>query len=110
LQPGPFTSASPGGGLAIRIVRKPQNTITGDGTLKFSGFKGAIHYELTGNAQNLQALAPRLRGALKTTPEIAAAAFRAGSAVLSLADGRDRRITVTAMTAGDSTCFFEIAD
>ncbi|MDP3658477.1 hypothetical protein [Phenylobacterium sp.] len=91
-------------------MRKAQDTITGEGELKFSGFIGPIQYELTGNAQNLQSLAPRLRGALKTTPEIATAAFKAGYGTLSLADGRQRRITVTAMTAGDATCFFEIAD
>jgi len=78
--------------------------------LRFAGQSADVRYELTGNAQSLNGLTPRLRGALRTTPEVAAAAFRAGYAVLSLQDGRDRRITVTAMTAGDSTCYFEIAD
>jgi hypothetical protein len=90
------------------LQRKIQPTFAGVGHVRFSGHAGPVQYAVEGDPSRLKSGTARLRGSFRTTPDIAAEAFRAGDGVLTLEDGRQLRATMLGHTAGDADVFVEL--
>ncbi len=89
-------------------ARKKLPAFPGTGQLRFRGFDGPVDYEILGDPSSLRLGPLRLRGALTTTPEAAAEAFRAGEAVLTLESGAVYRLTMVGHTADSNAVYFEM--
>lgn len=89
-------------------LRKQLPAHLGAGELRYRGFEGPVDYEIKGEPSSLRLGPLRLSGALTATPEVAAEAFRAGEAVLTLEDGAVFRITVVGHSAGSAIAYFEM--
>jgi hypothetical protein len=88
--------------------RKQLPVCLGEGELRYRGYSGPVDYEIRGEPAGLKLGPARLRGSLTATPEIAAEAFRAGEAELTLAGGGAFRITVVGHSAGSGVAYFEL--
>jgi hypothetical protein len=89
--------------------RKQLPLCLGEGHLRYRGFAGPVDYEIRGEPAALKPGPARLRGALTATPEVAAEAFRAGEAELTLADGGGAfRLTMLGHSAGSNVAYFEM--
>jgi hypothetical protein len=88
--------------------RKQLPVCLGEGELRYRGFSGPVDYEIRGEPAALKLGPARLRGSLTATPEVAAEAFRAGEAELTLAGGGAFRITVVGHSAGSGVAYFEL--
>ena len=89
-------------------LRKQLPAHVGAGELRYRGFHGAVDYEILGEPASLRLGPLRLRGSLSTTPEVAAEAFRAGEAELTLDGGATFRITLLGHTEGSNVAYFEM--
>ena len=89
-------------------LRKQLPAHLGAGELRYRGFHGAVDYEILGEPSSLRLGPLRLRGSLSTTPEVAADAFRAGEAELTIDGGATFRITLLGHTEGSSVAYFEM--
>jgi hypothetical protein len=89
-------------------LRKQLPAHPGAGELRFRGFSGKVDYEVLGDPATLRLGPLRLRGSLTATPEVAAEAFRAGEAELTLQDGANFRITLLGHSAGSDVAYFEM--
>jgi hypothetical protein len=90
------------------MSRKVVPQFAGEGEVRFRGHAGPVQYSIAGDPAKLKPGILRLRGALTTTPEIAAEAFHAGEGVLTLESGTELRITMLAHTAGGTDVFVEL--
>ena len=89
-------------------LRKQLPAHLGAGELRFRGFTGPVAYEVLGEPSSLRLGPLRLRGSFTATADIAAEAFRAGEAELTLEDGSHFRITLLGHSAGSDTAYFEM--
>lgn len=89
-------------------LRKQLPAHLGEGELRFRGFTGPVAYEVLGEPASLRLGPLRLRGSFTATPDVAAEAFRAGEAELTLQDGSHYRITLLGHSAGSETAYFEM--
>ena len=89
-------------------LRKQLPAHAGVGDLRYGGFHGPVDYEILGEAASLKLGPLRLRGSLTTTPDIAAAAFRAGEAQLTLDGGATYRLVILGHTEGSNVAYFEM--
>ena len=92
----------------MALTRKVLPTFEGAGQVRFAGHDGPVQYRISGDPSTLRAGHARLRGALTTTTETAAEAFRAGEGVLVLEDGASYRIVMLGHTAGGAEVFVEL--
>ena len=67
-----------------------------------------MDYEILGEPTSLRLGPLRLRGSFSATPDIAADAFRAGEAELTLEGGAAYRLTVIGHTTGSNVAYFEM--
>jgi hypothetical protein len=89
-------------------LRKQLPAHLGGGELRFRGFSGPVSYEILGDPATLRLGPLRLRGSLTATPEVAAEAFHAGEAELTLEGGASFRITLLGHSAGSGVAYFEM--
>lgn len=89
-------------------LRKQLPAQLGAGELRFRGFEGPVDYEVRGEPSSLRLGPARLSGSLTATPDVAAEAFRAGEAQLTLEGGEVFRITVVGHSAGSGVAYFEM--
>lgn len=89
-------------------LRKQLPALLGEGELRYRGFEGPVDYEIKGEPSSLRLGPGRLQGSLSATPEVAAEAFRAGEAVLTLEGGAVFRITVVGHSTGSGIAYFEM--
>jgi len=89
-------------------LRKQLPAHLGAGELRYRGFEGPVDYEIKGEPASLRLGPGRLNGSLSATPDVAAEAFRAGEAQLTLASGDVYRITVVGHSAGSGVAYFEM--
>jgi hypothetical protein len=92
----------------MALTRKVLPIFEGAGQVRFTGYDGPVQYRISGDPSTLRAGHVRLRGALITTTEIAADAFRAGEGVLGLEDGASYRIVMLGHTTGGAEVFVEL--
>lgn len=92
----------------MALTRKVLPIFEGAGQVRFTGHDGPVQYKISGDPSALRAGHTRLRGALTTTPEIAAEAFRAGEGVLVLEDGSSFRIVMLGHSTGGAEVFVEL--
>jgi hypothetical protein len=90
------------------MSRKVVPQFAGAGQVRFAGHAGPVQYSIAGDPSRLKPGVLRLRGAITTTAEIAADAFRAGEGHLTLESGATLRITMLAHTAGGTEVFVEL--
>jgi hypothetical protein len=88
--------------------RKQLPISLGEGELRYRGFAGPVDYEIKGEPESLKLGPARLRGSLTATPQVAADAFRAGEAELTLQSGGAFRITLVGHSAGSGVAYFEL--
>ena len=89
-------------------LRKQLPAHLGAGELRYRGFQGPVEYEVLGEPSSLRLGPLRLRGSFTATPEIAAEAFRAGEAELTMEDGKVFRISLLGHTEGSNVAYFEM--
>jgi hypothetical protein len=89
-------------------LRKQLPAHLGAGELRYIGFQGPVDYEILGEPTSLRLGPLRLRGSFSATPDIAADAFRAGEAELTLEGGAAYRLTVIGHTTGSNVAYFEM--
>jgi hypothetical protein len=89
-------------------LRKQLPAHRGAGELRYIGFQGLVNYEILGEPTSLRLGPLRLRGSFSATPEIAADAFRAGEAELTLESGATFRLTMLGHTTGSDVAYFEM--
>jgi hypothetical protein len=89
-------------------LRKQLPAHLGGGELRYIGFQGPVDYEILGEPTSLRLGPLRLRGSFSATPDIAADAFRAGEAELTLEGGAAYRLTVIGHTTGSNVAYFEM--
>jgi len=89
-------------------LRKQLPAHLGAGELRYIGFHGPVDYEILGEPTSLRLGPLRLRGSFSATPDIAADAFRAGEAELTLEGGAAYRLTVIGHTTGSNVAYFEM--
>ena len=89
-------------------LRKQLPAQLGAGELRYRGMEVPVDYEIKGEPASLRLGPGRLSGSLSATPDIAADAFRAGEAQLTLAGGEVYRITVIGHSAGSGVAYFEM--
>jgi hypothetical protein len=89
-------------------LRKQLPANLGVGELRFRGFSGPVDYEVLGEPSTLRLGPLRLRGSFKATADVAADAFRAGEAELTLEDGAAFRITLLGHSTGSQIAYFEM--
>ncbi len=89
-------------------LRKQLPSHLGAGELRYGGFKGPVNYEILGEPGSLRLGPLRLRGSFTATPEIAADAFRAGEAELTMEDGKAFRLSMLGHTEGSNVAYFEM--
>lgn len=89
-------------------IRKKLPACPGSGELRYRGFRGPVDYEIQGEPASLRPGAARLRGAIRTSPEVAEQAFREGEGFLTLESGTQFRITMLGHSTGSGTAYFEM--
>ena len=90
------------------MTRKKPAVHPGSGELRFPGYRGPVRYEIEGEISQLRGQT-RLRGAIFTTPEIAAEAFREGDGFMRLDEtGAEYRLKLLAHTDGGEVVYFEM--
>ena len=89
-------------------MRKQLPAQLGAGELRYRGFQGPVDYEILGEPSSLRLGPLRLRGSVIATPEIAAEAFRAGEAELTLEGGAVFRLTMLGHSSGSNVAYFEM--
>ncbi len=89
-------------------LRKQLPAHLGAGELRYRGFQGPVDYEILGEPTSLRLGPLRLRGSFSATPDVAAEAFRAGEAELTLETGAAFRLTVIGHTEGSNVAYFEM--
>lgn len=89
-------------------LRKQLPAHAGAGELRYRGFQGPVDYEILGEPSSLRLGPLRLRGSFTATPEVAADAFRAGEAELTMQDGKTFRIALLGHTEGSNVAYFEM--
>jgi len=89
-------------------LRKQLPAHLGAGKLRYGGFQGEVDYEILGEPSSLRLGPLRLRGSFTSTPDVAAEAFRAGEAELTMEDGRAFRLSMLGHTEGSSVAYFEM--
>jgi hypothetical protein len=89
-------------------LRKQLPAHLGAGELRYSGFLGSVEYEILGDPSSLRLGPLRLRGSLSATPDIAANAFHAGEAELTIEGGAVFRLTMLGHSAGSNIAYFEM--
>jgi hypothetical protein len=89
-------------------LRKQLPAHLGSGELRYRGFHGPVAYEILGEPSSLRLGPLRLRGSFTSTPEVAAEAFRAGEAELTMEDGKSFRLSMLGHTEGSSVAYFEM--
>ena len=89
-------------------VRKQLPAHLGAGELRYRGFQGPVEYEILGDPTSLRLGPLRLRGSFSATPEVAAEAFRAGEAELTLENGAAYRLTMLGHSTGSNVAYFEM--
>ena len=89
-------------------LRKQLPAQLGAGELRYTGFQGAVEYEILGEPTTLRLGPLRLRGSFSATPQVAADAFRAGEAELTLESGVAYRLTMLGHTTGSNVAYFEM--
>jgi hypothetical protein len=89
-------------------LRKQLPAQSGAGELRYRGFQGPVTYEILGEPSSLRLGPLRLRGSFTATPEVAAEAFRAGEAELTMQDGKTFRIALLGHTEGSNVAYFEM--
>jgi len=89
-------------------LRKQLPAHLGAGELRYSGFQGPVAYEILGEPSSLRLGPLRLRGSFTATPKVAADAFRAGEAELTLEDGKAFRLSMLGHTEGSDVAYFEM--
>jgi hypothetical protein len=83
-------------------------TCSGVADLKFTGFSGPVDYTIEGEPARLKPGIARLKGSIRTSPDTALAAFRAGEGVLHLDTGEFLRLIMLGHTGGGDQVFVEI--
>ncbi len=89
-------------------LRKQLPSHVGSGELRYRGFQGLVAYEVLGEPSSLRLGPLRLRGSFTATPEVAAAAFRAGEAELTMEDGKSFRLSMLGHTEDSEVAYFEM--
>jgi hypothetical protein len=89
-------------------LRKQLPAHLGAGELRYRGFQGPVDYEILGEPSSLRLGPLRLRGSFTATPEVAAEAFRAGEAELTLEGGKAFRLSILGHTEGSEVAYFEM--
>ena len=89
-------------------LRKQLPAHLGAGELRYSGFQGPVAYEILGEPSSLRLGPLRLRGSFTATPQVAADAFRAGEAELTMEDGKAFRLSMLGHTEGSDVAYFEM--
>ena len=89
-------------------LRKQLPAHLGAGELRYRGFQGPVDYEILGEPAGLRLGPLRLRGSIVATPEVAADAFRAGEAELTIEGGSVFRLTMLGHSTGSSVAYFEM--
>jgi hypothetical protein len=89
-------------------TRKQLPAHLGAGELRYRGFQGPVDYEVLGEPGALRPGPLRLRGSFTATPEVAADAFRAGEAELTLENGKAFRLSMLGHTQGSNVAYFEM--
>ena len=92
----------------MALHRKKLPEFEGDGLLRYPGEEVGVRYLVEGDPSALKPGTARLRGSFEATPQVAEAAFRAGTASLTLEDGASRRITLLGHTEGSAVTYFEM--
>jgi hypothetical protein len=88
--------------------RKQLPAHLGVGEIRYRGAHASVNYEVLGEPSSLRLGPLRLRGSFTATPEIAADAFRAGEAELTMEDGKAFRISMLGHTEGSNVAYFEM--
>ena len=91
----------------MRTRTKVIPNCTGVADLKFPGFTGLVDYTIAGEPARLRPGIARLKGSIRTTPENALAAFRAGEGMLHLDTGEFLRLVMLGHTDGGDEVFVE---
>ena len=89
-------------------LRKQLPALLGAGELRYRGFQGQVDYQILGEPSGLRLGPLRLRGSVIATPEVAAGAFRAGEAELTLEGGSVYRLTILGHSTGSEVAYFEM--
>ena len=89
-------------------LRKQLPAHLGSGELRYRGFQGRVAYEVLGEPSSLRLGPLRLRGSFTATPDVAAEAFRAGEAELTMEDGKVFRLSMLGHTEGSEVAYFEM--
>ena len=90
-------------------IRKKPAITEGDGELRFAGYAGAVRYAIEGDPAKLRLGPTRMRVAFDVENlDVAADAFRAGDAALTLDTGVQLRVTMLGHTAGDLKVYGEV--
>lgn len=89
-------------------LRKQLPAHLGSGELRYRGFQGSVAYEVLGEPSSLRLGPLRLRGSFTATPDVAAEAFRAGEAELTMDDGKTFRLSMLGHTEGSEIAYFEM--
>jgi hypothetical protein len=89
-------------------LRKQLPAHLGVGEIRYRGGQAPVDYEVLGEPSSLRLGPLRLRGSFTATPEIAAEAFRAGEAELTMEDGKAFRISMLGHTEGSGIAYFEM--
>ena len=89
-------------------LRKQLPAHLGFGELRYRGFQGSVAYEVLGEPSSLRLGPLRLRGSFTATPDVAAEAFRAGEAELTMDDGKTFRLSMLGHTEGSEVAYFEM--
>ncbi len=89
-------------------LRKQLPAHLGSGELRYRGFQGPVAYEVLGEPSSLRLGPLRLRGSFTSTSDVAAEAFRAGEAQLTMEDGKTFRLSMLGHTAGSEVAYFEM--
>lgn len=89
-------------------MRKVLPAHVGAGELRYRGYQGQVEYQVLGEPSSLRLGPLRLRGSFTATPEVAAEAFHAGEAELTLESGAAYRLTILGHSAGSKVAYFEM--
>jgi hypothetical protein len=89
-------------------LRKQLPAHLGAGELRYRGVHVPVDYEILGEPAALRLGPLRLRGSFTATPEVAADAFRAGEAELTMEDGKAFRLSMLGHTEGSNVAYFEM--
>lgn len=90
------------------MIKKKPPIFEGEGQVRFSGHEGPAHYVIEGDPARLRQGRNSLRGSLHLTPDLAAAAFRAGEAMLTTDTGARFRLIMLGHSTGGAEVFVEL--